>query len=132
MNIDKKKLREAIHEVERRLKSGYRPQWPSSTFLGDRNDKVAMAIWSKKRDVEMAEFFKDRDRSEPLWATRLYSLMAASRGRLHMTKEWVPTYGSDGGLRLEVRDATHQEKLIAPIRDEFMLVEIAEPVLATG
>lgn len=109
MNIDKKKLREAIAEINHRRKTGYEVKWPHRPDYKTPEDYLkALGIYNR-----------ESKRSTPEWATQLYSLQAHSRGRLHVRKEWVPTYAADGGLKLVVRTMEDQAKLIAPLLAEF-------------
>lgn len=116
MNIDKKKLKEAIAEINRRRKFDY---WPRAPQWKDYPDYNTSEATRKKYYADLLVYQADAARSTAEWATLLYSLQAHSRGYLHMVKQWVPTYGADGGQRLVSYTMDDQTKLIAPLLAEF-------------
>lgn len=115
MNLDKKKLREAIAEISQRRRQGYTtkevwPTWPPYPQSAEARQAYADGIAAYQKDVQ---------RSSAEWATRLCALMAHSRGHLHIVKEWVPTNGADGALKLVERTMEDQAKLVDGIAAEF-------------
>lgn len=117
LKIDKKKLKAAINEVSRNRKNPQlAPQLPEPWSVELFKDPSRSAAWSKHWDDLNA--FRKANSAER--ATALCSLMAASRGKLHVTKEWVPTYLADGSQKLVVRTLEDQDKLIAGVLKEFV------------
>lgn len=82
-----------------------------------------MNIDKKKLKAAILELNANRWTHTAEEATLLYSLMAHSRGRLHIKKQWVPTYAADGGRRLETRDMQWQEGFVSHIAAQFVLEE---------
>jgi hypothetical protein len=112
MQIDKMKLRAEIKRVEAARKTGQEPPYPHKQPI------AAHQAW--RREIQ---------RLSASGVTGLYALMAHSRGRLHITKEWVPTCDATGGLKLVTRDLAHQEGLVQGLVEEFAAVP--EPVQAS-
>lgn len=111
--IDKKKLRAAINEVSRNRKN---PNPPKVTLVWSPG---MTAEDSKRMGEQYSAFYKYQKENSAERATLLCSLMAASRGKLHVQKEWVPTYQSDGSQKLVTRTLEDQEKLVAGVAKEF-------------
>lgn len=110
--IDKKKLRAAINEVSRNRKNPQALGEAPALFLpGGGVNPEHRTYWAKVHDYRKANSAER--------ATALCSLMAHSRGKLHVQKEWVPTYQSDGSQKLVTRTLADQEKLIAAVAKEF-------------
>jgi len=124
MNLDKKKLRLEINAVNTYRQAKREAIYPIDAGIKGNSPEWAPAYKAYRK--EQARFSAER-------ATRLYSLMAHSRGNLHVCKRWVATMAADGGLRLETRTMADQEQLIQPLLTEFTATEpesIAEPVQA--
>lgn len=111
--IDKKKLRAAINEVSRNRKN---PNPPAITTVWTPG---MTAEQSKRMSDEYSAYHKYQKENSAERATLLCSLMAASRGKLHVQKEWVPTYLPDGSQKLVTRTLEDQEKLVAGVAKEF-------------
>lgn len=109
--IDKKKLRTAIRVVSCNRKNPVQFKEPPPLFIDGKLNPEHSAYWAARRGHEKANSAER--------ATALCSLMAHSRGKLHVQKEWVPTYLSDGSQKLVTRTMEDQEKLIAAVAKEF-------------
>ncbi len=106
--IDRIRLRAVIKRVEETRRKGEATPWPSAS--GRTSAEYAAAVESWKA-------FHARHSPEGL--TLLYSLMAHSRGRLHVAKRWVPV--TNAPRVLETRTLADQAVLIASVLKEFDL-----------
>lgn len=111
MLIDKKKLRAAINEVSRNRKNPKPMGEPPALFIDGKLNSEHGKFWK--------EYHAYKDANSAERATALCSLMAHSRGKLHVQKEWVPTYLPDGSQKLVTRTLADQEKLVAAVAKEF-------------
>ena len=111
--IDKKKLRAAIKEVNANRKNPKTFGEPPPLFVAGENsvNPARRPYW------EEVHAYRNANSAER--ATLLYSLMAHSRGKQHIQKEWVPTYLADGSQKLVTRTLEDQEKLVAGVLKEF-------------
>lgn len=110
MNLDKKKLRAAIAEINHRRRTDFRPKWPTMKLPIDADPEMRQAYGDAWK-----AYYEEERRSTAQWATLLYSLQAHSRGRLHIHKLWVPICDASGCQRLEARTMEDQAKLISGV-----------------
>lgn len=121
MNIDKQKLKAAIREINANRKAGNTvmvPEWKDA--MTDAERQAWNDAWAAYQNWEL--------QNGALRATILYSIMAHSRGRLHVKKCWEPTYGTDGGLKLVEKTFEDQLQLISGVLPEFTIAGQLEAI----
>jgi hypothetical protein len=126
--VDRAKLRAAIKESERvraEIAAGRRGQYDELKALAyprapAHQSAEETATYWRARDAYRAELERLKDLWGAARATRLYSLMAATRGRLHVRWEWVPDRGPEGRLKKVERTWADQDGLIARDVDDFL------------
>lgn len=111
--INYKKLKEAMTELTKIRKTLTIIPFPEKA-------NMPPPEYAAQRKEYYRQFDVMTDRG---YATALYSLRAHLRGRLHMTKKYVPTKNGDGCLDLIYWTFEDQAKLVAPLMAQFEYTE---------